>query len=75
MKIKIIYTECPKCHEQKIFKVDADKWTRLEKGEHIQNLFPELNDDDRERLITGICPKCWAEIFADDEEDSESSLS
>ena len=38
----------------------------------IQDAFPELSKEDRERLITGICPKCWKELFGDeDEEDDE----
>jgi len=31
----------------------------------IQECLPELNDEDREFLISGISPKGWQEIFGD----------
>ena len=39
-------------------------------GAHVQDAFPELSSDDREMLISGTCPKCWDEIFADEDDDS-----
>lgn len=35
--------------------------------DHIQNVFPNLNADEREFLLTGITPQEWSEIFGDDE--------
>lgn len=29
----------------------------------IQDAMPNLSADDREFLITGICPKCWNSTF------------
>ena len=29
----------------------------------IQDIFPELDSDDRELLISGTCPVCWDELF------------
>lgn len=67
--LTVITTKCPVCGNEKSFDLDADKWNRYLSTEHIQDLFPELNEEDRERLITGICPNCWNDIFSDDEED------
>jgi len=40
----------------------------LNKGEkHIQDILTDFSPEDRETLISGICPKCWDEIFADEE--------
>lgn len=32
-------------------------------GGLIQDALPDLSEDDRERLKTGICPKHWDEMF------------
>ena len=37
---------------------------------HIQDIFPYLNADERELLISNTCAKCWDDMFAVyDEED------
>jgi hypothetical protein len=37
---------------------------RYNKGkELVQNIFPDLNRDEREFLISGIAPKEWEETF------------
>lgn len=36
---------------------------------YIQDIFPYLNAEERELLISQICPKCWEETFGSDEED------
>lgn len=44
-------------------------------GALIQNFFPELNDDQREFLLTGMTPEEWDEHIGsedDDEADAES---
>jgi hypothetical protein len=35
----------------------------------IQNIFPDWSNDQRELLITGIHPECWAKIFPPEEEE------
>lgn len=34
---------------------------------HIQDLLSDLSKDDRELLLTGICPECWKKMEEDDE--------
>ena len=36
-------------------------------GVLIQDAMPQLNDDEREFLITGYTPEDWESIFGDDE--------
>ena len=51
--------KCPHCKEEtglRIKSVEALAWQR---GALIQNAFPDLGKDDRERLMTGICAACW----------------
>ncbi|MET3507067.1 hypothetical protein [Halalkalibacter oceani] len=56
---------CKKEHSVQMKKVDYD---RVNNGEHIQNAAPYLTADERELLISGICGKCFDELFAGDEE-------
>ena len=37
----------------------------------IQDLFPELNDDEREFLISGITPEEWNKYIPNDEDEDE----
>lgn len=37
--------------------------------EHIQNALPQLSEDEREFIMTGIMPESWDEIFKDSEVD------
>lgn len=63
---KNLLIPCPCCGSTSTIKLDA-KQTRqfdegmkkYEAGELTQNAFPFLNPDERELLISGICPKCW----------------
>lgn len=65
--MKHIHTACLICGDEKIFEVTDEQFARFEIREHVQRIFPELSDDDRERLISGTCPKCWDEIFSGEE--------
>ena len=33
----------------------------------VQDAFPDMKDEDREFLLTGITPKAWAEMFPKEE--------
>lgn len=34
----------------------------------VQDAFPDLTDDQREMLVSGVGPKCWDELFKGEEE-------
>ena len=41
--------------------ISKEQWERyLEGKEHVQNIFPNLNVDEREFLISGITPEEWS---------------
>ena len=65
-----IETKCPCCERTHILKLTFEQHERYMKYVsgigHIQDLLPELSDDDRERLITGICPECWKKIVGEE---------
>jgi hypothetical protein len=59
-----------KSHPQVHMTVKLEDWLEW-KGNSpklIQHIFPYLNSDQREILITGTCPICWAAMFPKEEE-------
>ena len=58
---------CPRCRQFKVFEVTVEQLQRFKMGMHIQYVFPDMTPEDRERFITGYCPKCWDALFADEE--------
>lgn len=45
---------------------DLEKWRN---GGYVQDCFPYLGPAEREFLISGICSKCWDEMFPPEDED------
>ena len=43
--------------------ITNDELERWQNGELIQNVMPQLNDEQREFLMTGITPSEWKERF------------
>lgn len=66
--MKIVITVCPRCGDEKEFLFTKEEFARFQTGEHVQNLFPAMSVDDRERLISGTCPTCWDIMFKDEED-------
>lgn len=62
---KEIIAICPLCGEKNIIRVNSSDYDRWKNGELIQRCFPYLSSDERELLITGICPKCWITTLFD----------
>ena len=60
-----VETKCAFCRETHKVKVSAKGYKAWRSGTHIQTAMPELSEDDRERLISGVCPGCWGEQFVD----------
>ena len=62
--------ECPICGEEhtvEVFAQDYFNWNSL--GMHTQDAFPYLSDNEREMLISGVCPTCWEQMFGSDEDE------
>lgn len=60
---------CPFCNDVAELEVSFEGFKQWKSGELLQQAMPEINADDRERLISGTCPKCWNSMFdlSDDE--------
>lgn len=62
--------KCPHCSKRGQVTVSVQgymKWTI--RGVHIQDALPELSADEREQMLTGTHPACWAEMMGPEPED------
>ena len=56
---------CPICGEYHEVEVSESDFVAWQCGEHAQNAFPYLTANEREILISGICSKCWTDMFGE----------
>ena len=57
---------CPFCNkEPEEYIVTKDELRNYMTGEFVQVAFRNLDANQRERLITGICEECWEWTFGD----------
>lgn len=66
----IIITTCPFCGHAHEVAVNEDDFWDWDDGKNAQDAFPYLTPDEREMLISGICPKCWDSMFGGEDEDT-----
>ena len=65
-----IATRCPICGKITTISVEESDYIDFScKGAYAQDAFPYLSVDEREMLISGICPKCWDDMFAENTEE------
>lgn len=68
-----IVTVCPCCgHANEVYVNEEDYWD-WDEGVPAQKAFPYLSPDEREMLISGICPSCWDKMFPPEPEEEEES--
>ena len=61
--------KCPICGSFTTVHVSPRKLHMYRSGSaKIQDVFPELTADEREVIQSGICNKCWNEMFPDEED-------
>lgn len=62
-KFKVI-KECIECGKVIEISMTFEQYVAWKyKKDLVQNIFPELNKELREVLISGICPECWEKMF------------
>ena len=61
--------QCIKCMELHLLLVCPEDFAAWEGGELIQNAMPYLSADEREILISGICGRCFEEMYGEDDDD------
>lgn len=57
---------CPFCGADHSVEVNLAQFEAWQSGELIQRAMPSLTPTEREQLISGICPKCQADVFGED---------
>ncbi|MBQ9391984.1 MAG: hypothetical protein IJU02_07340 [Lachnospiraceae bacterium] len=63
MKIEI-KGNCPQCGAEWTVEVEEKDWVDYtENGKLAQYAFPYLDQETREFLISGICQRCWDDLF------------
>lgn len=56
--------KCPICNNISAIKIDKHKFMLYNSGfGKIQDLFPDLSENERELILTGICNTCWNALF------------
>lgn len=59
-----IFTSCPICGKATFISVKMEDYINWTENDYlIQDAFPYLSAEERECLITGICPTCWEKMF------------
>jgi len=59
--------KCKICKKEFDLEVTASQLFQLKQGALVQNVFPYLNADERELIISGICGQCYDKLFENDE--------
>ncbi|SHL06323.1 hypothetical protein [Fibrobacter sp. UWH4] len=63
-----VMTECPLCRTASQIEVNENGYRAWKGGVHIQDALPELTASDREKLVSGICEKCWDNFMPENDE-------
>ena len=58
-----VITQCPLCGRGNEIEVNENDYDDWKDGAHAQVVFPYLSKNEREMLISGICPTCWKKMF------------
>ncbi len=62
-----IEVACVSCGNPQHMQANADGYIEWRYGDkYIQEAMPELSVDDREMLISGVCGKCWNNMFKEE---------
>ena len=59
---------CPDCKQVLTVQLPGHLLYKYNQGAHITEVFPAMNNDDRERFITGLCGLCWDKLFPEEED-------
>ena len=66
-----VVTACPFCGRGNEVEVNEDDYDDWQDGKLVQDAFPYLSANEREMLISGICPKCWDNMLPPDPDEEE----
>lgn len=61
---------CPRCLAVTGLPITEEEllaWNPSE--QYVQDAFPQLTPEQREVLLSGLCEKCWNQIFPEEDEE------
>lgn len=68
MKKRIIQykAKCPICNKVNVIEINVHNLMLYKSGlGKVQDLFPDLSENERELILTGVCDTCWNALFKD----------
>ena len=66
----VVKVRCRVMDTPHLIEVKENDWIRWKDlGQHAQDVFTYLSEEDRELLISGTSPEGWARVFGDETED------
>ena len=63
-----VITFCPFCNTIHEVYVNELDYLDYKDGMTAQEAFPYLSAEDREKLVSGMCPDCWKRLFPSQDE-------
>ena len=70
----IVEMFCPLCGKKHLVSVREKDYLAWRNGTLIQKAMPYLSAEQRDQLVTEICPHCQKKIFGSDEEEEEEDV-
>ena len=61
----VIDIACLKCNVNHTISLDKERYIKRQTGTRIQEVFPEIDVDTGELLISGICGNCFDLLYKD----------
>jgi len=62
----VVDVTCKKCNVNHTITLDKERYIKWQTRTRIQEVFPEMDIDTRELLISGICGSCFDKLFSED---------
>lgn len=61
---------CIHCEDETNFMMSTEEYNKWQiRNLYVQDVFPHLDKDVREWMVSGTHPACWDQVFGEDEED------
>jgi hypothetical protein len=61
--IEVTTLPCMVCGTRHTFTLNYGAYMRWQRGQYVQDCFPEMSPGDREILINGTCDECFNQLF------------
>lgn len=65
-----VHRVCIHCEDETYFMMSTEEYNKWQvRNLYVQDVFPHLDKDVREWMISGTHPQCWIQVFGNEEED------